>query len=59
MEELSRWYNIEVEYRAGVSNQKIGGTFSKSKNIKELLGSLEALGGLRFKIEGRSVIVMP
>lgn len=58
MEELSRWYDIEVEYRPGVSNQKIGGTFSKSKNIQELLFSIETLGGIKFKIEGRRVIVM-
>lgn len=58
MEELSRWYEIDVEYMSGVSSQKIGGTFSKSKNIKELLASLETLGGLKFEIEGRRVIVM-
>ncbi len=58
MKELSRWYDIEVEYKSEVSSQKIGGTFSKSKNIKELLASLETLGGLKFEIEGRRVIVM-
>lgn len=58
MKKISRWYDIEVEYRGEVEGQKFGGTFYRSKSFKELLHYLEKLGPLHFKIEGRRIIVM-
>lgn len=58
MKKISRWYDIEVEYRGDVEDQKFGGRFYRSKSFKELLHYLEKLGPLHFKIEGRRVIVM-
>lgn len=59
MKELIRWYNVDIQYEGEITNQKFGGTFSKTKSITELLKYLETLGDVRFKIEGRRVIVMP
>lgn len=59
MKKISRWYDIEVEYRGNVEEQKFGGTFYRSKSFSELLHYLEKLGSLHFKIEGRRVIVTP
>lgn len=55
---VSRWYDIEVEYRGNFSNQRFGGTYSRSKSINELLTYLEKIGNIHFKIEGRRIIVM-
>lgn len=55
---VSRWYDIEVEYRGDLSDQRFGGTYSRSKTIGELLAHLEKIGNIHFKIEGRRIIVM-
>lgn len=58
MRKISRWYDIDVEYRGNVSEHKFGGTFYRSKSFGELLHYLEKLGPLHFKIEGRRIIVI-
>lgn len=59
MNDVSRWYDVEVSYQGAVSQKKFGGTFSKSKNVAELLSYLESISGnLRFKQIGRRIIVM-
>jgi len=58
MKNISRWYNIEVSYQGPVSKRRFGGTFSRTKSIVELLNYLESIGGIRFKQEGRRIIVM-
>lgn len=65
MRQVARWYDVEVTFLAGVSSPKIGGTFSRSKSIEDLLGKLAKLANVRFKIEKinakneRRVTVMP
>lgn len=59
MKYLVRWYNVEVTYNGKITSQKFGGTFSRSKDVSELLDYLETLGNVHFKKEGRRVIVMP
>ncbi|MEQ7801491.1 FecR family protein [Pedobacter sp. ASV1-7] len=56
--DLKRWYDIDVEYVGDIHVRKITGTFSRSKKLSELLMSIEDLGDYKFKIEGRRVIVM-
>ena len=58
MKKISRWYDVTVDYRSNVSDQKFGGTFYRSKSIAELLQYLEKIGKVRFNIEGRRIIVM-
>ncbi|MGF7037429.1 FecR family protein [Mucilaginibacter lappiensis] len=58
MKQISRWYDVDVEYRGNMSNIKFGGTYSKNKDINELLKGLELTGLIHFKIEGRRIIVM-
>lgn len=55
---VSRWYDVDVEYRNGVPKKTIGGDVSKFENISQLLEVLEATGGVHFEREGRRVIVM-
>ena len=58
MEEVARWYDIEVEFKDNVGQERFGVVFSKSKSLSELLASLETVGSVRFKTEGRRVTVM-
>lgn len=57
MKVLSRWYDFKVSYIGKITEKRFGGTFSRSKDISDLLKSLESFGGVHFKIEGRTVIV--
>lgn len=59
MDEIGRWYNVEIIYQGTVTSEGFGGTISRSKPITEVLASLEETGAVHFKIEGRRVIVMP
>jgi len=58
MQQIARWYDLEVEYRGKPGNSRFGGIYSRNKDINELLKGLELTGLVHFKIEGRRVIVM-
>ena len=58
MKIASRWYDVDVAYHGHVEYKKFGGTTSKYKNITELLDNMSATGGIHYKIEGRTVILM-
>ena len=58
MKKLSRWYDVDIEYQGSFENLRFGGTFYRSKSIKELLNNLEKIGKVHFKITGRRIIVM-
>jgi len=58
MKKVSRWYDVEIDYRGNFNNQHFGGTFYRSKSITELLKHLEKIGKVHFNITGRRIIVM-
>jgi len=57
MRMISRWYDVEVEYVGAIPEDKFGGAISKFENISEVLKSLESTGRVKFKIEGRRILV--
>lgn len=59
MRKISRWYDVEVVYGAGVSTNKIGGKISRSKSLETVLKTLSKTDKFNFKLEGRRVTVMP
>lgn len=58
MLELSRWYNIEVVYQGEMTRDGFNGKISRFRNISEVLKMLENTELVRFKVEGRRVIVL-
>jgi len=58
MKKVSRWYNVDVEYRGNYDDQQFGGTFYRSKSIIELLAHLQKVGKVHFTISGRRITVM-
>ncbi len=58
MVEISRWYNIEVNYQGELSTEKFNGNISRYKNISEVLNMLSYSNAVKFKVEGRRVTVM-
>ncbi len=57
MRMISRWYDVEVEYTGDIPGNKFGGAISKYENISEVLRSLESTGKVKFKIDGRRILV--
>ncbi|HEY0176147.1 MAG TPA: FecR domain-containing protein, partial [Pedobacter sp.] len=59
MRQVSRWYNVEIEYKGDISKEKFGGRASRFTNVSELLEILELTDQVHFDIHGRRIIVMP
>jgi ferric-dicitrate binding protein FerR (iron transport regulator) len=56
MRQLSRWYNVEVQYQGSVSGETFSGIVSRQSNIARVLKIMEA-GGVKFKTEGNKITV--
>lgn len=59
MNKVSRWYNVEVDYRGNKINKTFGGRISRFNSVNEVLDMLQTTGSVHFKIEGRRILVMP
>lgn len=57
MRQISRWYDIEIEYEPGVKDDVVFGAISRTSDLSKLLHILE-LGGVHFKLNGRKLIVL-
>ncbi|MBB5441311.1 ferric-dicitrate binding protein FerR (iron transport regulator) [Pedobacter sp. AK017] len=57
MRKVARWYDVDVVYEGNVDNMALGGTVSKFSNVSKILAMLQETGAVKFKIEGRKVIV--
>jgi len=58
MNNIARWYDYEVVFQGTPSERKYSGRIARTRPLTEVLASLEALGDVRFKTEGRRISVM-
>ncbi len=56
MRQISRWYNVDVEYKGPVAGSTYHGRISRNSNASEVLKILE-LSGINFTIERGKIIV--
>lgn len=56
MRELSRWYDVTVQYEGNIPTKKIIGEISKNTNLSEVLQAF-SYTGIHFRIEGKTIIV--
>jgi ferric-dicitrate binding protein FerR (iron transport regulator) len=59
MREVERWYNVDVIYNTVKTDQDFTGIVPRTRNISELLHTLELTGTVHFQIEGKKIIVLP
>lgn len=59
MQQLSRWYDVEISYSKDMPSHYFGAIISRDNNISQILNMLESTGEVHFKIEGRKISVMP
>ncbi len=58
MRKISRWYDVDISYEMGVDkDKKFGGDVSRYDDVSKVLRKLQLTGGVRFKIEGRRIVV--
>ncbi|WP_158275342.1 FecR family protein [Pedobacter sp. HMWF019] len=59
MKQISRWYDVEVVFEnKNIANLSFGGSISKYENLSNVLHMLELTGDVKFKLEGRKVIIL-
>lgn len=59
MRKLARWFDIDVTYQGKITREGFVGTIPQTTELAEILKTLELTGLVHFKINGRSVTVMP
>lgn len=57
MRQISRWYAVEVVYEGKIPDGHYSGAVNRDNDIFQVLKIMQS-GGVRFKIEGRKVIVL-
>lgn len=58
MRQLSRWYDVDVVYKAD-SNEEFYLEMPRTSSLRDVLKVLELSGNIHFKIEGNVVTVVP
>lgn len=58
MESIARWYDVEIEYKDDFSENRFSGSMSRSDELEQVLKTIELTGDLRFRLNGRRVLVM-
>ncbi len=57
MRQISRWYDVDVSYQGERNKEAFSGMVSRGSHLSQVLKIVEA-GGVKFKIEGKKIIVM-
>ncbi|MEP7230299.1 MAG: FecR domain-containing protein [Ginsengibacter sp.] len=57
MRQLERWYGVTASYEGNVTSEEFVGVISRNVNISQILAMLEKTGTVRFKIQGKNIIV--
>ncbi|MFT3827448.1 MAG: DUF4974 domain-containing protein [Chitinophagaceae bacterium] len=57
MRQVSRWYNVDIQYKNNVENLSFNCAVSRWDNLSKLLRLLEMTGVVRFTMEGNTIIV--
>ncbi|MCS3554238.1 MULTISPECIES: FecR family protein [unclassified Sphingobacterium] len=58
MEDICRWYNVDVQYHGNFDHVHFSGTISRYSDIDKLLQTIALTGGFSFKLKGRELHIM-
>ena len=59
MQKIVRWYDVKVIYDVNDKNIYFTGDISRAENVSEVLRLLELTETVHFKIEGKTITVLP
>lgn len=57
MNQIFRWYDVEVKYKGKPIEKKYSGNIRRQATLKQTLEMLNAVSGIKFSLEGRTVTV--
>ncbi|MBC9914904.1 FecR domain-containing protein [Chitinophaga varians] len=57
MEQVARWYDLELEFKGPLPARKISGNISRQARLSQVLEMLNYVSGAHFDIQGRKVSV--
>lgn len=57
MNQLSRWYDVDIEYSGKIPSQKFGGLINRNAPLPDVLSALDA-GGIHTKLQGKKLVVL-
>jgi ferric-dicitrate binding protein FerR (iron transport regulator) len=58
LKQLQRWYDFELVYPSSSITSHYSGVMKRQQHVSQVLSKLEMAGGVKFRIEGKKVIVM-
>lgn len=58
MRQISRWYDVDIEYKGDVPVSEFNGSISRAEYADKILHALERTGNVHFNLEGRKIVVM-
>lgn len=56
MRQVARWYDVDIVYENKI-NELITGGLGRSENVQQLLNILEATGKVKFRVNGKQIVV--
>lgn len=59
MRQVARWYDVDIRYEGDVLQRHFSGGVSRAANVSALLQVLELTKSVRFRVEGKQIIVQP
>ncbi len=57
MDQLSRWYNVDIQYTGKIPDKKFGGMINRNAELSNVLAALDA-AGIHTRLEGKKIIVL-
>ncbi|MGE8292581.1 MAG: FecR family protein [Sphingobacterium sp.] len=57
MDELSRWYDFQVQFNGVIDDEKIDISISRKRSLKDILNLLEATGNIKLIQNGKMITV--
>ncbi len=58
MQQIARWYDVNVSYEGKIPERKFSGEISRASNLSEVLKGL-SVSGINYRREGRNIIIVP
>lgn len=58
LQQIMRWYDIEIKYLGEIPNRKFSGGMSRHSNLSDVLKILKE-SGIQFKLKGNTLMVAP
>jgi len=58
MRQISRWYDVSVEYQGKIPHNHFGGYISRDSKLSQVIKMLE-LSGVKFSVEDKKIIILP